>query len=452
MRTTSPALLAAAPALALSCAAAAVPPSWSTFSTGPNAAVNTLNVCDLGQGPRLLFGGAFTAGAGIPSSYVASWNGAAFDAMPSLNGEVKGLTMWWPGASPRLIACGSVGLVGGPNPLGGDGTNVVALGPAGWAKLTPNCQIPWVGGVGTFNGDLIATGGGMGYIQRFTGTQWLDLGAGLITVSADMLTIQEPGGQVLITTAGPASTPGLSMMGKWNGTSWTAIASSANGINNFPEAVCMFDDGAGSGPALFAGGPFGGSFPGVANHIAKLSGAAWLPLGLGVNGTVRAMTVFDDGGGEGPALYAAGDFTTAGGQPANRIARWKNGQWSPLGEGIAGGSVYALAVFDDDGPGPIPPALYAAGSFTSAGGQPAARWARWGRPAPCAADIASSGGSLGGDGQLSVDDVVVYLQSFFDGHTAVADLASLGGAPTPDGVLTVDDLVAYLAAFFAGCP
>jgi hypothetical protein len=35
---------------------------------------------------------------------------------------------------------------------------------------------------------------------------------------------------------------------------------------------------------------------------------------------VRALAVFDDG--NGPALYASGDFTLAGGVAANYIARW----------------------------------------------------------------------------------------------------------------------------------
>ena len=74
-----------------------------------------------------------------------------------------------------------------------------------------------------------------------------------------------------------------------------------------------------------------------------------------------AVTVFDDG--TGPALYAVGAFTTVGGVPANRIAKWDGSQWSALGDGIgAPGSkehAQTLAVFDD-GRGS---ALYAGGRF-----------------------------------------------------------------------------------------
>jgi len=49
----------------------------------------------------------------------------------------------------------------------------------------------------------------------------------------------------------------------------------------------------------------------------------WTSIGgqpNGMNGSVEALTVFDDGGG--PALYAGGQFTTAGGVAANNIAKW----------------------------------------------------------------------------------------------------------------------------------
>ena len=100
-------------------------------------------------------------------------------------------------------------------------------------------------------------------------------------------------------------------------------------------------------------------------------GSGWWVLDVGVNGRVRAMEVYDDGTGE--ALYAAGDFTEAGGVSASRIAKWDGTSWSALGAGLTGGSVYTLVVFDDGGG----EALYAGGDFTTAGGAAATRIARW---------------------------------------------------------------------------
>jgi hypothetical protein len=97
----------------------------------------------------------------------------------------------------------------------------------------------------------------------------------------------------------------------------------------------------------------------------------------GASDPVRALAVFDDG--KGSALYAGGEFTTAGDVAANRIAKWNSTQWSGLGSGM-NGSVLALAAFDD-GTGP---ALYAGGEFTTAGDTTSSRIAAWScaRPYP----------------------------------------------------------------------
>ena len=73
----------------------------------------------------------------------------------------------------------------------------------------------------------------------------------------------------------------------------------------------------------------------------------------GTNGTVYALAT--DGQGN---LYVGGDFTEAGGVPANNVARWNNG-WSALGAGT-GGPVYTLAVAPNG-------TVYAGGSFLTAG-------------------------------------------------------------------------------------
>ncbi len=146
------------------------------------------------------------------------------------------------------------------------------------------------------------------------------------------------------------------------------------GLDDIVHALVIFDDG--SGPALFAGGDFttAGGVP--ASRIAKFNGTTWSPLGIGMDGRVSELAVFDDG--SGPALYAGGDFLTAGGVSVNCIAKWDGAAWSALRDGthqVAGtsGEVSALAVYDD-GHGP---ALYVGGIFTSAGGIGAQRIAKW---------------------------------------------------------------------------
>jgi hypothetical protein len=67
------------------------------------------------------------------------------------------------------------------------------------------------------------------------------------------------------------------------------------------------------------------------------------------------------------------------------------------------------------------------------------------------ADVASLGGALGSDAQLTADDLIAFLSTFFAGDRAVADIATLGGASVPDGQITADDLLLFLNRFFAGC-
>ena len=141
------------------------------------------------------------------------------------------------------------------------------------------------------------------------------------------------------------------------------------GLNYWVDALAVFDDG--SGPALFVGGRFTSAGGVPANCIAKWNGTTWSALGSGTNLDVRALEVFDDG--SGPKLYVGGIFSTAGGVNIGYgIARWNGSTWSKVGSGF-NGAVNALAVFDS-GSGP---ALHAGGDFILSGSTAVRRVARW---------------------------------------------------------------------------
>lgn len=152
------------------------------------------------------------------------------------------------------------------------------------------------------------------------------------------------------------------------------------------RAMAIYDDGA--GPALFVGGSFTTAAGGqTLGRIAKWDGSAWRSVGGGLNGTVNAMTVYNDG--SGPSLFVGGAFTRAGGLGANGIAKWNGIQWTGLQQGVqwgvgqattpptpaplAPGVVHALAVFDEGGG----PTLFVGGDFDSAGPSFAQGIARW---------------------------------------------------------------------------
>ncbi len=167
---------------------------------------------------------------------------------------------------------------------------------------------------------------------------------------------------------------------KWDGTQWSALAGPyGTNMDAGTKALAVYDDG--NGEALYAGGDFTTAGGITVNHIAKWDGTQWSalsgPAGTGMdspNSTVEALAVYDDGSGE--ALYAGGSFSTASGISVNGIAKWDGAQWSampgPLGTGVLG-SVFTLAVYDD-GSGE---ALYVGGYFTTAGGRTVNNIAKW---------------------------------------------------------------------------
>jgi hypothetical protein len=120
-------------------------------------------------------------------------------------------------------------------------------------------------------------------------------------------------------------------------------------------------DGSGN---LYAGGQFTTAGGVAANRIAKWNGSSWSALGTGMDGTVYALALDPAGN-----LIAGGAFPKAGGLTTNYIAKWNGSNWSALGSGMNSG-VLALAV---DGSGNV----YAGGNFTSAGGVGANRVAKW---------------------------------------------------------------------------
>ena len=304
--------------------------SWSPLGDGLNSQVESLTVFDVGSGAALYAGGSFTAAGGVQASRVARWDGSSWSGL-------------------------GTGLDSGPGALLGfdDGS-----GPALWA------------------GGFFAVAGGVpaNRIARWDGSSWASLGSGLPAPVEEVVGFDDGTGSALYAAGSFTTAKGFvaNRVARWDGTSWAALGSGMDGASDLVGPLAVFDDG--SGPGLYAGGRFVNAGGVVVNNVARWDGSSWSALGSGVSNGVSALAVFDDG--SGPALYAAGGFTSAGGVSANRIARWNGSGWSALGSGVGTVSsdlVFSLAVFDD-GAGP---ALYAGGQFTSAGGVAASRIAKW---------------------------------------------------------------------------
>jgi hypothetical protein len=307
-------------------------------------------------------------------------------------------------------------------------------------------------------------GQGSSRVQRYDAPNWTDVVVvdgplHALAVYADGLGAQPAlyigGAFQFATPAGaggiPVQTRGLA---RWDG----VAVSSTGGLGGagIVEELRVLDNG--SGPALYVGGQFSSAGLILAANVARRQGAVWQSLGAGVSGRVAALAAFDDGGGR--AVYVSGVFSSAGGTPAANVARFKNGFWSALGAGITvgagfGDGVWALAVHDDGTDGDTD--LYAGGNFTAAGRDPATRLARWNGCAtssfcagdgslaacPCAnsgvlgrgcENSASTGGALlQATGSSHPDQLVLTSSGELAGAFSIFLQGDVDGAPTAFG-------------------
>ena len=364
--------------------------TWSPLGEGLDAGVYSLCVFDDGTGPALYAGGYFTHAGSVSTARIARWNGTTWSPLApgssgQINNAVAAMAVYDDGSGPALYIGGTFNVAGG---LGGnrivrwDGSHFSTVGPAaanGVVGSTVNtlCVFDDGGGSALYVGGAFTSAGGVpaSRIARWNGS-WSSLGngveGGLIGTVTALATFDDGGGNALYAGGNFAFAGGApaANVAKWNGSSWSSLGSGIGDYYAF--AMAGFDDG--NGPALFVAGSFASAGGASALRIARWQSASWSPLATsvagGLNGPAYALATFDDG--SGTALYAGGGFTQAGSTSANHIVRWKNGAWSAVGSGLDA-DVYALCTFND-GSGL---ALYAAGAFASSGGAPLLHVAKW---------------------------------------------------------------------------
>ncbi|HRT06361.1 MAG TPA: hypothetical protein P5204_11750 [Kiritimatiellia bacterium] len=207
----------------------------------------------------------------------------------------------------------------------------------------------------------------LNYVSKWTGTAWTNMQDGFRNVV--MCMAEGPDGTVyaggsFTNWAGAMSNQfQLGYVARWNGTSWTNVGL---GLGNRVTCLLAARDG-----TIYAGGWFTNAAnpsSGVmapAQYVAKWTGTAWTNVGSGFNNWVYALAEGSDG-----TIYAGGSFTNtydsdgvdtnAARVRVNRIARFDGARWQPLGGAETNGAsdtVLALAVDPVDG------AVYAGGMF-----------------------------------------------------------------------------------------
>ena len=330
-------------------------------------------------------------------NHVAKWDGSSWSALagPSetgLTNTAYALAIFDDGSGEALYVGGGFGTAGGVTVYGiakWDGTEWSALTGSSGTGVSNTVYSLAVhddgSGEALYAGGNLTSAGGVtvNQVAKWDGTEWSPLTGpeetGVDTTVYSLAVYSDGSGEALYAgghfhTAGGVT---VNHVAKWDGTEWSALSGpSGTGTDDYPFELAVYDDG--SGEALYAGGNFTSAGGVTVNHIAKWDGTEWSalsgPSASGTNQAVIALTVHDDGSGE--ALYAGGGFVFAGGVMANQVAKWDGTTWSALtGPSDTGvdGTVRSLAAFDDGGG----EALFAGGVFENAGGVPSSRIARW---------------------------------------------------------------------------
>ncbi len=135
------------------------------------------------------------------------------------------------------------------------------------------------------------------------------------------------------------------------------------------RALTLWDsDGAGPlAPRLVVGGNFSSAGGVAANKIALYDppSQTWTALSSGFNQPPYCFASLPNG-----ELVAGGQFTNAGGVPVTYISKWNGTTWSPVGGAFNGFCVFDLHVAANGD-------LIAGGNFTTIGALSANRVARW---------------------------------------------------------------------------
>lgn len=424
-------LVAALAAVSPALAGAPCMPTWDIAigDASTNALIAHFETFDDGAGEQLYATGSFTTIDGVAASRIARWNGTQWSALGAgLGGNF----------SNEMEVFGGELYVAGYFNSAGSATGSAKIAKwdgAQWAGLDAQLELftnslwalkTWDDG----NGEALYVGGnyadiggagGPDFIAKWDGNAFSPVGgtiagAGIALIVLDIEVFQ---GELYI--AGRfASVNGVpaSHVAKWNGTNWSAVGGGITGTQVITLAVA--DDG--SGPALYAGGSFSQAGGVPVGNIAKWDGASWSALAGGTSGSVQAIAGFDDG--NGPAIFVGGAFATAGGQSVNGIARWDGAAWAPVGSGL--GDISNDTIFDIHA---APDRLTIGGSFLSIDGQ-----ATIGRAAQLLPCESGNPADFNGDGFVNGADLAALLANWNmpgntdlnnDGTTNGADLASL---------------------------
>lgn len=376
--------------------------------------------------------GRFMDDDGVATHSIAQWDAQSQRWHP-LGPEIEALALAV--YQGDLIAGGAFTMIDGV-PI----NRVARWDGDAWQPLGPGIQDgvnPQVNALIQFGDELIATGtfataGGVpvNNIARWNGAMkaWQSMGSGLQPPTDDIASGRALAvfDDQLVVGGYFAKAGGLnaSCIARWDGAAWSPLGS---GLNGSVHNLLVHHN------QLLACGSFGGS----AKYIARWDNNAWQPMvqtasndGSAVN--VNALAIWRN------ELIAGGLFTMIDGMAAQSIVRWNGSAWQPLDGGVSGANVWInfgwrivehLGVRDD--------ALFVGGRFSTAGEQVSFRAARAVRDGHVA--------DLNCDSVVNVLDLLTVID-MWGACPSLPDICSADVSPAPagDGVVDVLDLLTVI--------
>ncbi len=147
----------------------------------------------------------------------------------------------------------------------------------------------------------------------------------------------------------------------------------------------------------------------------QIHSQAWVPIGIGVNGYVNTLFVYDS------VMYAGGSFTS----PGNNIAQWNGSNWDSVSSGT-NNEVYAFGKYKG--------LIYVGGWFSKAGGHSAGSIATWNGKSYANAgfDVEAGKYSAGIVDVICQYDSLLYIGGQFDSvdHKRPSGLVTWNGTKT----------------------
>lgn len=323
---------------------------WNALGTGLNGEVKAITYYN----GNLIAAGSFTTAGGVQANRIAMWNGTSWTSLgQGLSGSAYAVAVY----NNELYVGGDFTSAGGASYT----TYIAKWNGSTWSTVGTGLNDE-VTSFAVYNNELIVGGkfnvAGSYNIARWNGSSWLAMSSGT-NDDVNSLTIWNNS----VVAAGRFSTAGGNTAGKiakWNGTTWSAILGSAT-FNDEIFSVGIYDN------LLYAGGKFTVGSGVQANYLACFYNNQWVKVANGVEDRIYSILYY------GHSLIVGGQqkfaYNTTDSVYVNRISVFNGTRWSGFSTGM-NDKVNAVI----EGPNGE---IIAAGEFTTAGGRTANRIAIW---------------------------------------------------------------------------